>query len=202
MAEHRAERPRAGLRLGRGPLVVLSLVAALASVTSLGTYAFWNDTATVTGSSITTGTLDLEVDDADDLPSWVPFSMSDVAPGESRAAVLRLRNAGSTPFTVTATGSATGADLASVVTVRVVVGGGTTPETSYPRTETCAGGTEVYSGTLAGSPTVLPASAAVAPAVDGGSTPLCLEATLPTGAGNTLQGKTWTPTFTLIATQQ
>ena len=133
--------------------------------------------------------------------------MTNMAPSESRAAVLTLKNTGSTPFRVTATGTATGAELLPVINVRVVVGGTTTADTSYPRQETCGGGTEVYSGTLAGTPTVLPASAAVAPATGNGTATVCVQATLPTGTTNTngqgaaVQGRSWQPPFTFLAEQ-
>ncbi|VXB96467.1 TasA family protein [Nocardioides sp. AX2bis] len=206
MSSHRAERPH-GRRLGRGPLVVLSVTAALGSVTSIGTYAFWNDTATVAGATITSGTLDLKVNDADNLPTWTPFSMTNMAPGESRAAVLTLRNTSPTPFTVAATGSATGADLQPVMVVRVVVGASATVDTSYPRTEACTGGTQVYNAILpAGTPAqVLPAPPVVAPGVNNGApVDVCVQATLPNTPAvnqNALQGKTWVPTFVFTATQ-
>lgn len=203
MSSHRAPR-RAGTGWRRAPLAVLAVVAALGSVTSLATYASWNDTASVAGTTITSGSLDLKVDDLDTLPSWSPLSMTNLAPGESTAASLTVRNAGTTPFTLTATGSASGADLLPVVNLTVVVGGTATTDDLYPRTETCNGGTQVYSGTLAGAPTVLPASANLAPTTGGGTAQVCLVATLPSTAGNQngLQNKSWVPTFTFTATQR
>ena len=58
MAEHRRSRPR--LWQSRRLRAVLSLwIVAAALVT--GTYAYWTDDVTITGTSFTSGTLDLQV---------------------------------------------------------------------------------------------------------------------------------------------
>ncbi len=196
-----AERVPAPRRHGL-PLSLLALVAVLLSVTSLGTYALWNDSSTVQGATITSGTLDLKVNvgagDVDDVATWNGLQIGDIAPGESQAATLTVRNTGTTPATLTATGSAPGADLAPVMTARIYPSGAATTDTTYPRTETCSGTAAAAASTLQGSPALLGAGVALAPQA---TVTLCFLVALPSGAGNGLQNKPWTPTFTLLATQ-
>ncbi len=200
MSDHAAPRRR----LGRLPLALLCLTAALASVTSVGTYALWNDASTVAGATVTSGKLDLKANvgagDVDNVASWTGLQLADIAPGESKAAVLTVRNAGSVPFGVTATGTATGAELAPVMTVRAFVAGAATTDTSYPRTESCSGTAAAPATTIPSGQTIVPGSANVT-VQPGATTTLCLVATLPTDAVNAVQSKSWTPTFTLTATQ-
>lgn len=200
MPSHRAEAaPR---RWPLAPLVVLAVVAGLASVTGVGTYALWNDRGRIEASSLTSGRLDLRLDPGtgavDDVTAWSGLQLTDIAPGESKAAVVTVRNDGDVPFALSATASAAGAELAPAVTLRVVAEAAASVDTTYPRQERCGAGTVVFSGTLTTSTTTLPA-AGVLPART--AVGLCFEATLSADAGNTLQGRSWTPTFVLTATQ-
>jgi spore coat-associated protein N len=67
-------------------LMVMGLVGS-------GTWAFFNDTETVTGNYFSAGTLDLDVNSSDD-PTAV-FALSDVVPGDTDNATITLYNAGS-----------------------------------------------------------------------------------------------------------
>lgn len=181
------------------PLVFFATLAIVASLSSLGTYALWNDTATVTGGPITSGSLDVTVNGSQSLQPWTAFTLDDTAPGESKAGVLTLRNAGTTPFTLTGTGVAGGTIDLTQYTVRVVVGGTANTDTSYPRTEVCSGGTQLFSNTLGTGPaTVLPTTASITP---NATLNLCVEAKLKTTAPNSAQGKTYAPTIDFLATQ-
>lgn len=215
MSSHRAERPRRGRRLGRGPLVVLSVAAALASVTSIGTYAFWKDTATVTGATITSGTLDVKVNgggaDVDNIPTWTPLQLTNMAPGESIASVLTLKNAGNVPLTLSLTASAAAADtngnqLVDAARVKIFRGPSTSASAEdliYPRVQTCSGGTQVFGGTTGGQlgavATTVLTGLAVAPA---GSTTFCIEVALPSTVTDVaVQGKTYRPSLAFVADQ-
>jgi predicted ribosomally synthesized peptide with SipW-like signal peptide len=192
---HRAER--AHIRQGRPlPALLLALVALLGATGGLGTFAYWNDVETVSGGTITAGSLDLTVEDSNSVAvsKWNQLTLGNIAPGESVAAALTIRNVGTTPFTVAVAASGTGLLMPAV---DVAVASGVAPVTtssSYPRRQTCGVATD---RPLGGSPTwdlagtVLP----------GGSIQLCVRLALRVTADNTLQGKTITPSFTLTATQ-
>lgn len=204
---HRAKPKQRGL-------IALPLGAALAvgfigTLGGAGTLAYWNDTATVQGGTATAGSLDVKVDGEQGNPTtytWTALQMTDMAPGESVAAALPISNAGTTPFTFSASGTATGvagsggASMLPQVTVKVRVGGTASGKaTTYPRKETCTGGTETFSAVLDGTvKTVVPTGAVMVP---GESTSLCVTLELAAAAPNTVQGASITPTFVVTATQ-
>ncbi|CAM3908209.1 TasA family protein [Nocardioides marinus] len=180
---------------------VLALVGALGLMGGLGTQAYWNDQATVTGTAVTSGTLDLLVDGQQGNPStyaWSSLSMTDMAPGESKAGTITLSNAGTTPFTVSATATASG-NLDPHVTARVVLAGSATTDTTYPRQETCTGGTQTFNDTLGNTGKSVISSTSTMAA--GASLVVCVSLTLATNAPNSMQGKSYTPVFTFTATQ-
>jgi hypothetical protein len=78
----------------------------------------------VGGGTFTAGTLDIKLDGSDaDPPGFASaFALDDMKPGDRKAAVLAVENAGSVAFTYTVTGRAPGA-LAPFITFRVVPGG-------------------------------------------------------------------------------
>lgn len=187
------------------PLTLVALAVAVLAAGGGGvTLGSWNDTATVEGQTFTSGTLDVTVNGSQDLvsPGWSAFTLADLAPGESKAAVLTVRNAGSTPFLLSGTGTAAGdAGLAAAMTTRVVLGGTAGTDTTYPRQETCSGGTQTYSGALPTTSTSVLGTGPAGTVAPAGSVTLCVEATLAASAGNALQGKAWTPTLVLTASQ-
>ena len=90
---HAAPRPT---RTGPWQPGVVALVGALGLVGGFGTQAYWNDQATVTGATVTSGSLDLLVDGVQGNPStytWSSLSMTDMSPGESKAGTVTLSNA-------------------------------------------------------------------------------------------------------------
>lgn len=193
-----ASRPARTLPLR--PMLALLLAAGLLLVGGPGTWAWWSDDASVSGTRVTSGTLDLVVGkDVDDAVTWSGLSLEDMAPGESVAAELTVANAGSVPFTWTVDGSATGA-LSPQVSATVVVGGtASTTSATYPRAGSCTGGTTSYTGTLGGTSTrVVATQAALA---GGASTTLCVRLRLPDSAPNGAQGHVMTPSFTVAASQ-
>ena len=200
---HVAPRRAVARRVRGGPWRpgIVALVGALGLVGGLGTQAYWNDQATVTGATVTSGTLDLLVDGVQGNPatySWSSLSMTDMAPGESKAGTVTLSNAGTTPFTVAATATASG-NLDPHVTARVVLAGSATTDTTYPRQEACAGGTQTFNDTLGNSGKTVIASTSTMAA--GATLVVCVSLTLATNAPNSMQGKSYTPVFTFTATQ-
>ena len=183
--------------------VAAALVGALGLLGGLGTQAFWNDMASVSGTTVTSGTLDLKVGEQDSY-TWSALSIGDIAPGESTAESLTVSNAGSTPFTVSITGSSVTANetLRSALQVTVRTGStATTTSATYPRVEGCSTTGSITFGpaTLpAASTTVLGPSAAI-PA--GGSLTFCVLIAFSSSADNTLQSKTYQPSFVVTATQ-
>lgn len=181
--------------------MVVALVGALGLVGGLGTQAFWTDAAEVQASTLTSGTLNMLVDGQEGNPTaypWVAIARTNLAPGESAAEVLTISNAGSVPFTVAVEGRAGGSLDPSQVSVSVVRGGTPTDDATYPRTETCTGGTPVWTGALTGTRAALFTEPAIAVS---GSSALCVVFTLSNGAPNSAQGQTYVPVFYLGATQ-
>jgi predicted ribosomally synthesized peptide with SipW-like signal peptide len=204
VADHRAprarRRPRTILRSTR--LRALLTLGILLGLGSVGTLAYWTDQAVVTGGSFTSGTLDVKVSGADSF-TWSAFALSDMTPGESVAASVPVQNAGSIPFTYSATALGSGG-LLPALTFKVYVGGTASNSGSLAnadRTGSC-------SGTQIGSAYTLTTTAqAVIPTADqqslavGGSQSVCVVATLPATAGNAYQGTDAATTFTFDAKQ-
>lgn len=196
MSTHRAARQRRGplaslrLRIAFGIVVVLSLV-------STGTYAYWTDSATVSGTTITSGTIDLKVNDLDIISLYSQLNLSSMVPGNSVAAVLTVRNSGTAGLTYVASSSATdGAvkGLGASLTVKVT---GDSSVTGSSPSATCAGTALPGSGTgLGGS--LLGTGRALAP---GASEPICVQVTLPANAASSLQGASTDLSLTFTASQ-
>ena len=170
----------------------------------LGTQAYWNDVETVSGATVTSGSLDLKVAGQDSY-SWTALSMTNMAPGESVAESITLTNAGTTPFTLSATASATGSDthaLVPQVTMLVRLGDtATADDVTYPRQESCSAAGIVTYNDLAVSTTpvaVVPGPVTMQP---GDAASVCVRLTLSVGADTGLQGKTYTPTVVCTAVQ-
>lgn len=162
---------------------------------SVSTMAYWTDSATVTGGTFTSGTLDIKVGSppVDNNPAGFTtnFSMANMVPGSTKDAVLMVNNAGTVPFTFNIQGVATnnggGADqMGSVLRLavyRTSAGGACT-------------GTPIDSG-LVPTGQILPEQQLLAP----GNRELCFRATLPSSADAALQGKSSVITLTLNANQ-
>lgn len=178
-------RVRAALALG-----------AVLAVGVTGTYASWTDSVPVSGISMSTGKLDLKVNGQDSLSTYAGLSMSNMVPGNSAAAVLTVSNSGTVPLTYFATATASGT-LGPALAVKVT---GDATTATPGSTATCAGqalsgsGT-TFTGALVGSSS--------APRSLAGSTSetLCIQATLPATADNSLQGQTTSVTLTFTASQ-
>jgi predicted ribosomally synthesized peptide with SipW-like signal peptide len=182
---------------------VLSLgIVAGALVT--GTYAYWTDDVTITGTSFTAGTLDLQVNGSDSsTTTTLGMSSTPMVPGNSSAEVLTVRNNGTVPLKYTLTGGLGGTDAATFSAAGAlkltVVSGGT--RSGSGNAATCTGGTTIYGPTALTNVT----STAIigtrrGPIAPSGTEALCFQVTFDANAASSLQGKTATATFTATGT--
>ena len=197
-SRHAADRRPTG---GRGVLrsarvrAVLGLAVVLALATP-GTYAHWTDEVQVSGTTITSGTLDLRVDGQDQVTGYAALDIAPMVPGNSAAAVLTIRNNGTAPLKYTAGTSATNADGKSLGAALVVkVTGDTTVTGSAPAT-TCAGAALPGTATSLNGP-LISTGRLLAPGV---SEKVCVQVTMPTHAVSALQGSTSTVGITFTGT--
>lgn len=188
-----SNRIRAALSLG----VVLS-------VASTGTFALWTDSATVTGMTFTGGTIKLNLKDGtganpflDDLTGYTSLNLATMVPGNSTAAVITIKNAGTAALTFVASSSATNPDtlnLAGALVAKVTADsatGGSGLAVTCPGTAIASSGTSL-NGSLLTTPIALNASS---------TTTICVQVTLPSGANTSLQGATTNVTLTFTGTQ-
>ncbi len=155
----------------------------LGATSGLGTLAYWNDVETVSGGTVTAGSLDLTVEGVQGPYTLEALQMLNMAPGESVAAEMTVQNAGSTPFDLELTSTGAGALVThAVFTVRV--GGSATSDDSYPRIETCEGGSG-SSGRVEPNEFLR----------------VCIAMKLGDSTSPTMQGELIVPSFTFTATQ-
>jgi len=173
-----------------------------------GTYGFWSDQATVTGAAVVSGSLSMTINGEDtDTYTWTDLATSDLAPGESVAAVLTIGNPGDVPFTVTAqgqpgAGSNNGLRQKTPIVVRVGGSVANDGDTTYPREETCTGGTLTWDAILSNpgpDDVVTGTSFEVA---TGAALDVCVQATLETSSDNSLQNQEYYPELVFTATQK
>jgi len=199
MSSHRASRAdRRPLRSGRWwssvPVRAVLSLGLVLGVGSAGTFAYWTDEATVTGLSITAGTLDLELqDDADDSISFTSLNISTMIPGQSVAGVLKVENVGNVGFTYTAATSVSNSTLAGALDLKVTNGSvsGSSPSA------TCSGSQLSGTGSTLDQALVSTGRSLAASASEN----LCIQVSMPSGASTSLQGTTTTVTYTFTATQ-
>ncbi|RLC36508.1 hypothetical protein DRH29_04405 [candidate division Kazan bacterium] len=77
-------------------LTSLSVIGVVAAIVAGGTIAYLNDTEESKANAFVSGSLDLEVNNENPCTSTV-FDISDVKPGDSGTATIRLKNVGSLP---------------------------------------------------------------------------------------------------------
>jgi predicted ribosomally synthesized peptide with SipW-like signal peptide len=190
----RSTRVRAALCLGM--LVALGWTS---------TTAFWTDTATMTGGTFTSGTLDVGLDGnlAGQGGTWAntQLQLANMVPGESVADAFAVQNVGTTPLVYRATAVAAGA-LAPNLRFSVSTGStaSNTTDGSGNRVGTCVGGTvEIADATLSSVPVAVVATDQLIGV--GGSQSMCVQVTLITTAPNSAQGLSATTTFTFNARQ-
>jgi predicted ribosomally synthesized peptide with SipW-like signal peptide len=198
MSSHR--RPRRRMNSVR-VRALLSLGVAL-GIGSAGTFASWTDDVTVSGTTFTAGTLDLQVNNVDSYATTT-LSMSAMVPGTTSAEVLTVKNNGSVPSKYTLTGGLAGSNAADyntaaanglLLTIRLggaksgaVCTGGTVLVTDQPMTSTT-------------TTTILAKRPGTALTASGGNEILCFQVKLSDTAPSSLQGKAVTATFTATGT--
>lgn len=167
------------------------------SVGAVGTMAAWTDAAPVTGVTIKSGTMNLQVSKTaggtfvESISDYTALSATGMFPGNSTAGLISVKNAGSGAITYTLTGAAadqgTPAGLGAQLTAKVTTA---TAVTGSGLSSTC-GGTTLSQGPVNGS--LLPAARPLA--VNAVET-LCIQITLNDAAPASLQNATSNLSFT------
>lgn len=190
---------RATRRADSRSLRIQLSLGMVVGVGATGTFAAWTDSATVSGTSISTGTIDLHANGGESDTGYTTMNITGMVPGNTTAGVVTVSNSGTAPlkyYVDASTSNGDGKGLGAALTAKVTADTATTG--SVP-SKTCAGtalsgaGTTFTTGLLgsAGSPRLLAA---------GASETLCIQATLPTTAGTSVQGATTNITFTFTGT--
>lgn len=209
-APHRARRaaPRRRTSGRARALLTLGAVGALAlGLGAQGTFAFWTDEATVTTGSFASGTLDITLNGAlagapnnGGTTNLSALALANMVPGESIAVAFPVANAGTTPLTYTATGTATGA-LASSMQFSVYPGTASNTGTAAANTRAgaCTGSAIATNQVLtASSAAVIGTPRSLAPAA---SESICVIARLDSAAGNATQSQTMSASLVFSAKQ-
>jgi predicted ribosomally synthesized peptide with SipW-like signal peptide len=192
--------------------MLLSLVSVVVLGGITASWAFWADSSTVTGGTLTSGSMDMQL--SANGTTWGAINLgtafddsavitaSNLTPSESYAFTLSLRNVGQADFTFAATVSqgSTWTFVSTPITVRFFAGGTPSTDTTYPIQKTCSGGTALGSVTTVGASATSVFTAARR--LNAGSTDsLCLEVAMATSADNTNQGQSGRLRFDFTATQ-
>lgn len=188
--------------LGSARLRALLALGVVLSVGATGTFAFWTDDVLISGTSFTSGTLDLQVNNADS-HTTTTLGMSVMVPGDTSAEVLTLKNNGTAALKYTLTGGLTGTDAAAYNTAAslklTIVSGGT--KSGSGNSSTCTGGTTIVNAVaLTSTTTTAIIGTRRGPLAAAGTEALCFQVTLDAAAPSSLQGKTATATFTATGT--
>ena len=178
----------------------LGVIGAAAAVAGMGTFGSFTDSTTPVATTITSGTVSIDLAKA----STLDFAAPELIPGDSVTRAFTLKNDGSSDL-----GSIT---LASVATTSSVLTTDTTNGlklavkscavawTQSGNSFTCSSGEKTL---LASSPAVTSADLYdPASLVAGGSDNLAISFSLPTAAGNEFQGKQAAFSLTFTATQR
>lgn len=182
----------------------LLCLGLLAGLTAIGSFAFWTDDVTISGSTFTAGTLDLQVNSSDAYTTTtLGMSSTPMVPGNTSAEVLTVRNNGNVPLKYTLVGGLSGTDAATyssagVLRLTVVAGGS---RSGSGNAATCTGGTTIYGPTALTNVT----STAIigtrrGPVAAAGTEALCFQITFDAGAASSFQGRTTTATFVATGT--
>ena len=197
----RLSSTRARAVLGLGAVLGLSVT---------GTFAFWTDSVTIAGQTLTSGNIDLQAGataaTTGNTFTTTTLGTTAMVPGDSVAQVLVLKNAGNVPLKWTAkggllaTGDAAAFDAQQALRLTITDGA---PTGSAPNV-TCSAGSITYVNDVAMknvSGTDIIATRQAAIAGGGGTKTLCISIKLAAGADQALSnGKTATSAFTFLGT--
>jgi predicted ribosomally synthesized peptide with SipW-like signal peptide len=180
--------------------IALSAVSIFAAMSLMGgaAFAFFSDSATSTGNVFASGTLDLLLDDNDEVTPaatvTASFGGNGLVPGATSSGFLSLHNNGTVNIAeVKLSGTETetsSPDLATVLNITSAKIGTESTCTTAPVDITGSFSTLAALNTAGFD---LPSSAITA----GSTKYLCMTFTMDATANNTFQGKTITETFTL-----
>ena len=190
---------RATRRIDRCSLSILLSLGMVVGVGATGTFAAWTDSATVSGTTISSGTIDLKVNDLDSIIGYTGMSITGMLPGNSNAAVITVRNAGTAPlkyYLDASTSNADGKGLGAALTAKVTgdaATSGTSPSATCPGAA-LSGSRSSFGASLLGS--------AASPRLlgVGASETICIQGTLPSNASTSLQGATTNISLTFNGT--
>lgn len=178
------------------PVRLLLSLGVVVGVGATGTHAFWTDSATVAGTTIATGSIDLKVDGSDTVTGFTGLSLTNLVPGGTTAAVLTVSNSGTVPLrfhldaaTTNPDGKGLGAALQTKVTGAAAV-------TGAAPAATCSGAALAGSGTSL-SAGLIPGASPVQIAA-GASTTVCIQVGLAADASALLQGATTGVSLTFV----
>ncbi len=215
MGSHSAPRRQRGGWFGHGRTRALLALGVFGALAVTSTSAYWTDSGTVTGGTITSGTLDLRAGPTtgdENLPGTGPnnwnsglLGITNLFPGESIAAAFVVRNSGTAPLRFNAKVRSTTNDLTSgsdglQIQVYDNSAASNTPVAGV-RTGTCTG-TASFTGFVS-----MTASANVFGPPDipltttGAVRNICVRALLVTTAPNALQNKSTQVVLDLAAVQ-
>lgn len=194
----------------------MSIFASLALVTG-ATFAFFSDSGTSSGNVFGAGTMDIQLDDANETTPvdniTATFNVPSMVPGQSEAQEVSLHNAGSVNIaeialglTSTNTDAGLTSNLRDVLNMQVVAGG-------TKSVNTCTGGTDVTSAIdLAVGDNATPLtmqeftgdtydSLPIALAAAGPDDKVCVVVTMQSTASDAYQGDSATASFVFTAHQ-
>src|SRR3712207_1840131 len=127
-----------------GSLRILLSLGMVVGLGATGTFAAWTDSVAVTGTSISSGTIDLKVNNLDTVTTFTTMSATAMVPGNTTAGVLVVKNSGTAPLKYYVDATASNPTLGSALVAKVTTDAATTG--SSPSV-TCAGGTLGGTGT-------------------------------------------------------
>lgn len=203
---------------GRGrALLCLTAVVALATGTGVqSTLAAFTDSAPVTGTSISTGTIDFTVNDTlagaaniDGTWQFPGMGLATAAPGEADAVHLRVKNAGTLPLVYDVSGTATGSLAATSGMGYYVAVSSTLSDIAASKSGTAGNNdravscgptsvTDTNTTVLTSTATTFVSNRSLAV---GATDYLCIANRLNSSAGNSLQGATSVATIKFSARQ-
>ncbi|WP_067432008.1 SipW-dependent-type signal peptide-containing protein [Nocardioides jensenii] len=205
-AESTARRIWSGARSDR-TRALLSL-GLLVGFGSIGTYAYWSDTAVVTGGPITSGAMDLQFDTNGAVGNGAGYAKTTItwtglAPDERKAFNLTVKNVGNPPFTYLATAtrgvSPTWTFTGSPITVQLYAGTAVA-DTTYPQQDSCTG--SPLGTAQAVDTTNKPLISTAQEIAAGGTQSICIIVGLDPAADNANQSKTGSVSLTFTANQK
>lgn len=176
----------------------LSLGVVL-GIGSVGTFAYWTDSVTVSGTTFTAGTIDLKVNNLDTVTGYTSLNIANMVPGNSTAGILIIKNnSTTTPMKYAASTTATdvapnGLGLGAALVVKVT---NDTTTTGAAPAATCAGTAATGMNTTLNTSLTTTGRLLAPSAIE----TLCVQVTLPVGANTNLQGGATNVVFTFLGT--